>query len=270
MCVLALAWRCHPRFDLVLAGNRDEFHDRPARAADFDPQTGIIGGLDLQAGGRWLGLTAGGRLAVVTNVRRGAPRTAPASRGAIVETFLRSREPAATWLARLEAGQAHYAPFNLLVADEGGGLFWASNVDGGRRQEVEPGLHGLSNAALDTPWPKVLRLRQRLGRALAGLGQEPDPGFVTRMLAALRSRRRAADAALPDTGVGLDRERALSATFVRLGAYGTRCSSLVLRRDDGRWWFIEQRYDAHGRPAGRSLLSGDRHGPRAHGQGAAD
>lgn len=257
MCLITLAWQVHPRFPLLLAGNRDEFHARAAAPLEFDASTAIAGGRDLEAGGRWLGLSAAGRLAAVTNVRRGlAPAPGLRSRGELVEDFLGQLAGPTEVLDALRGRAADYAGFNLLLADRTT-LGYAGTANGWHTGEVAPGLHSLSNASLDTDWPKTRALRAQLERGLSQLGSEPGPEFVEPLLAALCARQPAADAELPDTGIGLERERALSAAFVALGPYGTRCSSLVLQRDDGRWWFIEQRYAADGAVSGRSLLEGD-------------
>lgn len=260
MCLIALAWHAHSDFDLVLAGNRDEFHARPAAPLAFDSRHGIAGGIDLQAGGRWLGLSITGRFAAVTNVRRGVPESPrPASRGALVERMLGSERPVLDELQGLAPDAGRYARFNLLASDDQA-LCYAGNADGWTLAPVDEGLHTLSNATLDIPWPKTRRLRAALEATLAGLHGAPDRHFVDAMLDALRSPEAADDHELPDTGIGLDRERALSSAFVALGPYGTRCSSLVLRRGDGRWWFIEQRYDPLGAPSGRTTLAGNQRG----------
>jgi uncharacterized protein with NRDE domain len=265
MCLIALAWQAHPEFSLVLAANRDEFHARPAAALALDVATATVGGRDLEAGGRWLGMALDGRIAAVTNVRRGvaeAPRAH--SRGELVEDFLRSDGPSEKWLETLSVRSQQYARFNLIVGD-GRTLAYAGNADGWCSAAVAPGLHTLSNATLDTPWPKSLRLRTALQQALLDLGRVPQATLVEALLAALQSRQPAPDAELPDTGVGRERERALSPPFVALGPYGTRCSSLLLQRRDGYWWFIEQRYDRNGASLGRTQLHGDAHAARRNG-----
>lgn len=270
MCLIAFAWQAHPQFDLVLAGNRDELHARRTAALAFDSPNGIAGGRDLQAGGRWLGIARSGRVAAVTNVRRGAPEAPrPLSRGALVEDWLRGSDAAAVHGARLAPQAASYARFNLLWADDQT-LCHAGNAEGWHSGPVTPGLHTLSNATIDTPWPKSERLGGALERALTTLDVQPDARFVDPLMIALQDRQLAADAELPDTGIGIQRERLLSAPFVALGPYGTRCSSLLLRRRDGHWWFIEQRYDDAGQVTGRTALHGHRgglaQGPSAPGQ----
>lgn len=161
MCLLALGWLHHPRWRLVMAGNRDEFHARPTAAlAPWQDETSVIGGRDLRSGGGWAGVGAGGRMAVVTNVRDPqAAQTGP-SRGALVADYLRGRDPAGTHIERLAGISAAYAPFNLLLAD-GHSLEYLGNHPA-ERQTLGPGVHGMSNGAIDAPWPKTRRLMDAL------------------------------------------------------------------------------------------------------------
>jgi len=231
MCLVALAIDENRRFPLVIATNRDEFFDRPAaRMGWWAPAEGgpeILAGRDLRAGGTWLGLTASGRLALVTNVRRPheADPDAP-SRGGIVPQWLRTElRPDQFWMQTSLSG---YAPFNLIAADfRRGDCFWASNEHAIPRR-IERGIFGLSNAALDTPWPKVTRLKQRLGEALKTA--DSIDALSSQLFAALGDREPAPDDLLPATGIGRDRERQLSPAFIRLpdGQYGTRCSTIVI------------------------------------------
>lgn len=231
MCLIALALDQHPRFPVVIAANRDEFFDRPAAALDWwqpaRDSAPILAGRDLQGGGTWLGLNARGRMAMLTNVRD-PPRyraTAP-SRGAIVPSWLAGDASAgAFWHAT--ARQAHN-PFNLLAGDLARGVWWWADDRSTAPQPLSPGLYGLSNAALDTPWPKVLRLKVAMGEAL-------DAARTTReleslLLVALADRRGAPDHFLPDTGIGLERERWLAPAFIAGpdARYGTRCSTLLI------------------------------------------
>ena len=231
MCLVALAIDENRRFPLVIATNRDEFFDRPAaRMGWWTPAEGgpeILAGRDLQAGGTWLGLTASGRLALVTNVRRQQELDPSApSRGGIVPHWLRTEMRADQfWMQTSLSG---YAPFNLIAADfRRGDCFWASNDEAIPRR-IERGIHGLSNASLDTPWPKVVTLKQRLAEALRGA--ESVESLSSELFAALADRSFAADSELPSTGVGKDRERLLSPAFIRTpdGGYGTRCSTVIV------------------------------------------
>ncbi|HJW10322.1 MAG TPA: NRDE family protein [Albitalea sp.] len=231
MCLVSIAIDQDRRFPLVVAANRDEFFKRPAaRLAWWTPETGgpaILSGRDLEAGGTWLGLTAEGRLALLTNVRdpsRNDP-TAP-SRGRIVSEWLAARESTDRfWMRTALSG---YNGFNLVAADfRRGECFWASN-DGSHPVRLERGLYGLSNASLNTPWPKVEALKARVGSAIA---HSASVDALSRALFdALADRSEAPDDALPETGVPIEWERRLSAAFIRSPdlSYGTRCSTLVI------------------------------------------
>lgn len=231
MCLIALAIDQHRRFPLVVAANRDEFFARPtARLAWWQPEHGgpqVLSGRDLQAGGTWMGLTAEGRLAMLTNIRRpGANDAGAPSRGAIVPLWLRGHLPADRFW--MQVALSGHNPFNLVAADFRHGDCWWASSDMASPRRLDRGLYGLSNAALDTPWPKVQALKAQVREALA----EADSvqALSTRLFAALADRRIADDTSLPHTGIGLERERGLSAAFIRLPemGYGTRCSTLLV------------------------------------------
>jgi uncharacterized protein with NRDE domain len=247
MCLLVLAWRNHPRYRLVLAGNRDEFHARPAApAAWWDDPAGLLAGRDLEANGTWLGVTRDGRVGVVTNYRELGERLARApSRGGLIPDFVRSGAAPAEFLAALAAGAQAYAGFNLLAADART-LGYYSNRDGAPRL-LAPGIYGLSNRLLDTPWPKLTRVRAGFAeRIAAGRVDEEE-------LVALLADRTPADAPdLPHTGLTLELERALSAPFIVTPTYGTRCSTVVTVDETGRGAFYERRFDASGAASGES------------------
>lgn len=236
MCLIAVAWKAHPRFRLAVIANRDEFHARPATPAEFDPDfPDVYGGRDLQAGGSWLLASTRGRLAAVTNVRVGRePGVAPRSRGALVRSFTAGTASATDFASTLAPTAAEYGRFNLLLWD-GDTLEFASNHPSFVRLPVTPGLHAMSNGAFDAPWPKS----GHATRALAAWLESPvsaggiDAMALAPLFDALADTTPAPDAALPDTGVGLDLERALSPPFVRGKAYGTRCSTVVLVGDNG-------------------------------------
>lgn len=252
MCLVALAIDMDRRFPLVVAANRDEFFDRAAaRLAWWNPtpeQPAILGGRDLEAGGTWLGLTAAGRLGLLTNVRD-PKRHDPAapSRGRIVPEWLAAREPVDKfWMRTALAG---YNGFNLIAADFLlGECYWASN-DGAHPQRLDRGLYGLSNASLDTPWPKVESLKAQLGDAL--VHADSVDVLARELFDALGDREVPADHELPDTGVGLERERQLAPVFIRTpdGRYGTRCSTLVITERTGRHnvtHVLERSHSPHG------------------------
>jgi len=231
MCLVALAIDHNRRFPLVIAANRDEYFRRPAaRLAWWTPEAGgpaILSGRDLESGGTWMGLTAEGRLAMVTNIR--APHTLDAnapSRGRIVPDWLSGRERTDRfWMRTALSG---YNGFNLVAFDfRQGECFWAAN-NGQYPMRLDRGVHGLSNAALDTPWPKVELLKARLQAAL-DVSSSVDTLSV-QLFAALADRTEAGDELLPETGVPQEIERMLSPAFIRSadGNYGTRCSTLII------------------------------------------
>ncbi|UNK50160.1 NRDE family protein [Lysobacter sp. S4-A87] len=253
MCLIAIAWRAHPRYRLALIANRDEAHDRPASPAGFDPADATLyGGRDLRAGGSWLMASTRGRLAAVTNVRAGLAEGAmPRSRGALVHGFVAGSDSSPAFLAGLAGNAPEYGRFNLLAWD-GTELGFASNHPAFERRPVSPGLHAMSNGAFDAPWPKSGHAVAALDAWLqSSLSRSDDDMAVAPLLDALADTSPAPDAALPDTGVGLELERRLSPPFVRGPNYGTRCSSVVLVGADSIT-FVEQSYGPDGVPRGRT------------------
>ncbi len=240
MCLILIAWRAHEDYPLVVAANRDEFHSRPtAAAAIWSDRPQILGGRDLEAMGTWLGITRDGRFAAVTNFRDTVePSVGNRSRGLLARDFLENDGSAAAYASRTDAQGAAYRAFNLLVGD-GDELWWLSNRGDGARR-LEPGVYGLSNHLLDTPWPKVLRGKARLRHATT-----PAPALEP-LLDLLSDTAVPADDKLPDTGVGVERERLLAATRIVSPVYGTRCSSAVILGRDGWLQFAERTFDAQG------------------------
>jgi uncharacterized protein with NRDE domain len=256
MCLVALAIDQSRRFPLVVASNRDEFFQRPtAGLAWWAPKPGdpaILSGRDLESGGTWMGLSARGRLALLTNVRSALPPEAGApSRGRIVTDWLAGREETGDfWMRTALSG---YNAFNLIAADfRRGECFWASNADPHPRR-LDRGLYGLSNGGLDAPWPKVDALKTRLQAAMDAAASVDS--LATRLFAALADRTLAADEALPHTGIPLERERQLSAAFIGTPEqrYGTRCSTLIITEKTARHpvtHVYERSFDAGGAALG--------------------
>jgi uncharacterized protein with NRDE domain len=250
MCLLVVAVDAHPDFPLVLVGHRDEFHARPTAALGWwDEPTEILAGRDLQAGGTWLGVDRRGRASVVTNFRApGSQRASAPSRGLLVPRFLASDLSASEFTARLAGEADAYSGFNLLAWDCAT-LAYCGGPDAGARR-LPRGVYGLSNARLDTPWPKVARVRERVRRILAE-GTPRDEALFR----ALGDREPAADPELPDTGVGTELERLLSAPFIVSPAYGTRCTTAVLVDREGAVRVTERRYAPDGSTVGRTQVA---------------
>lgn len=252
MCLAAFALNAHPHFPLVIAANRDEFFAREAAPMAWWRAGGteLLAGRDLSAGGAWFGLTRSGRLALLTNIREPA-RNNPAAptRGTLVVDWLAGTQDAASFAGRLAQG---YNGFNLVTADlVSGDWHWISNRAPGP-QALPAGIHALSNAALDTPWPKTTGLQAAMAGALARASSAGQ--LAEQLFSALADPRPAADADLPDTGVGLDRERLLSPRFVRMpdpaspgrAVYGTRCATVLIRDASGATCITERSVTAEG------------------------
>ena len=247
MCLILFAWRAHAEHRLVVAANRDEFFDRPAQPAHFWPdKPSLLAGRDLTAQGTWLGITRDGRFAAVTNFRNPAERRPIApSRGQLVSRFLDSDSVPAAWLAAIAPQANEYNGFSMLAGDARS-LWFYSNRDGAI-SEVEPGVHGLSNHLLDTPWPKVEKGKSRLAGLLAAWTAS---GFDSEgCLALLADREPAHEPHLPDTGVGAEWERKLSSIHIVGDRYGTRCSTVLRIGTDGSAEFRERTYAPDGTAA---------------------
>jgi uncharacterized protein with NRDE domain len=235
-------------YPCLVAANRDEFHARPTARAEWWPDhPEILAGRDLEAGGTWLGVTRTGRFAALTNYRDPEQRrTGTPSRGALVTSILESGASVAEGLSYLGDVGANYNGFNLIFSDGERLGIYESVLGTGR--ELGPGIYGLSNHLLDTPWPKVQIAKTRLQAALLGLtGTAP-------LLELLRDDRPASDAELPRTGVSLEWERLLSSAFVRGPDYGTRCSTIIRIDARGRAYFEEWSWNSVGADIGRTNL----------------
>jgi uncharacterized protein with NRDE domain len=242
MCLALIGYRIHPQYSLVIAANRDEFHARPTLPLHWwtaGPR--ILAGRDMQAGGSWLGLDASGRMALVTNYRDpSSPRPEAPSRGSLIGDFLGGRQGAVEFARTTAARAGNFAGFNLLALDQDGLGYVTSHPEPAARA-LPPGIYGLSNRQLDTPWPKLVRTREQFELELAR--GYPRPEALMRILS---DRTIADDDALPDTGIGLEWERLLSAAFIVSNGYGTRCSTVVLIGNDGRVTIEERSHQGDG------------------------
>ncbi len=246
MCLILLALDSHPDYGLIVAANRDEFYSRPTAPAAFWPDAPtVLGGRDLEAGGTWLGITRNGRFAAVTNYRQGQREpAAPRSRGLLVSEFLIGTMSVGEHVERVAHDATQYNGFNLIVGS-GHELGYFSNREG-RARTLAPGVYGLSNHLLDTPWPKVTAAKSGLAALLHG-AEVSD--LIAGLFALLADRKQPADHLLPRTGIGEEWERLLSAAFIASRDYGTRSSTVLLVGRDGRVGFIEHSFESDGAAA---------------------
>jgi uncharacterized protein with NRDE domain len=221
MCLIAFAFTPGQDRHLLLAANRDEFHERPARPlAWWDWPRGPLAGRDEKAGGTWLAVARDGRWAAVTNFRDPRAGNGARSRGDLPIQFLQGRRSPADYAAKIHRLRDEYSAFNLLVGDRE--CLWYCSTHAQARA-VEPGVHALSNGLLDEPWPKS----RRIATALGGLAGSAAPVDCQRLLDLMHDREPARDGELPDTGVGIELERFLSSPFIVGDTYGTRCTTVV-------------------------------------------
>jgi uncharacterized protein with NRDE domain len=244
MCLVLIAFDCHPQHSLIVAANRDEFYDRPTAAAAFWADApAVLGGRDLKAGGTWLGIDRRGRLAAVTNYRQGQREdAAPRSRGHLVSDFLMEETALSEYMNRIQQEAELYNGFSLLAGDAGG-LSYYSNREG-RIRTLEPGIYGLSNHLLDTPWPKVSVTKT----AFDSLLRSGTSDLTAGLFALLANRDRAREEQLPSTGVETEWERLLSSAFIASERYGTRSSTVVLVTRDGHIIVVERSFGPGGAP----------------------
>jgi uncharacterized protein with NRDE domain len=244
MCLLVIAWQVHPRYRLVVAANRDEFHERPTEPmALWPPPDDLIAGRDLRAGGTWLGVDRRRRFGIVTNFRE-LQRPAPGapSRGNLIPGYLRNPAPVTEYIHNLEAVAEQYSGFNLLLTDQDS-LWYVSNRAPRFAQSLPPGIYGLSNELLDTPWPKLQRVRQRFDALINQADTLPEEA----LFAILADPTQAGvDDSLPDTGLSREWEQLLSSPFISNGEYGTRCSTLVRIDETGALTLNERRFGPQG------------------------
>lgn len=241
MCLVAFAWQAHPRWRLVLAGNRDEFHARPAAPlARWVDAPALIAGRDLEAGGVWLGVGEKGRAGVVTNVRDPSGPREGRSRGELLVDYLLGTATAQAHASRLAERAPTYRPFNLVLFHEREAVV-VTNHPVTRWERLAPGVHALSNGAPGASWPKTQRLHASLNQWLAAAAAPIEDLF-----APLADETIAPDADLPDTGVGLEIERRLSPAFIRGAEYGTRACTVLAIAPGGTGVIIERRFGPHG------------------------
>lgn len=236
MCLIAFAWDMHPKYKLILAANRDEFYNRPtAKAAFWEDPPHLLGGRDLKAGGTWMAITKDGRFAAVTNYRDLSNiKENAASRGEIPTDFVKSHQTPEQFIQSLHEHSEDYNGFNVLLSD----LQQMGHYSNYERKAniLKPGIYGLSNAFLDTPWPKIQLAKQKFRSAISNSFDHQE------LLEVMMDKRIAVDEELPDTGIPKEMERSLSAMCIRMENYGTCCTTVMTVDRDGVVNFTEKSY----------------------------
>ena len=243
MCLILIAWQAHPRYSLVVAANRDEFHDRPAAVAEFwDENPDILAGKDLQAGGTWLGISKSGRFAAISNYREPSYKNLGPeySRGHLVREFLFDNSAPGLYAESLQTCGKYYRGFNILVGNRDSLFYFSNRKD--RPVKVGPGCHGLSNHLLNTDWPKVHSGRDQLNSVLQNEKINPDS------LLDLLTKR---STSLTTEELKSKPERMNERIFIDSPVYGTRSSTVLLIENNGDTIFVEQQFDTQGNPGNR-------------------
>lgn len=238
MCLIVFAWRPGTARPLIVAANRDEFYARPTQPLGaWEDAPGVYAGRDLEAGGTWLGIGPQGRFAALTNIRDPGQPLGLRSRGELVAGFLQGERGVEAYLQHVASRGGEYSGFNLLVGD--GAQLGYLNARQAQPHMLDEGVYGLSNAELDTPWPKLVKARAGLHR----LEQRPEP---QQLLALLADAAPAADSELPQTGVGLATEQLLSSVFIASQSYGTRASTVLIVDNNGQRRMVERSFGPFG------------------------
>lgn len=247
MCLIVFAWRPSHRQPLIVAANRDEFYARPTEPLTQWPDAPHVhAGRDLEAGGTWMGVSDNGRFAALTNIRDPGQAIGRRSRGDLVASYLSGTQPLDDYLAEVAGRVGDYTGFNLLLGDSRN-LYYLSSVEP-RPQRLGEGVYGVSNAGLNTPWPKLLKARTALSEHLA----DPQPALLFELL---RDPTPAPAAELPNTGVGLATETLLSSVFIASPHYGTRASTVLIVHADGSRQMIEHSFGPYGARLGEVELT---------------
>lgn len=240
MCLITFAYKVHPRYRLILAANRDEFYERPTRKAQFwaeEKQPRLLAGKDLEAGGTWMGINTLGKWGALTNYRDPSwTRDNPPSRGELVLDFLKNKNSPKAQLHDLKEKANIYNGFNLLLGDSRDILHY-SNVNN-TIAEIKAGIHGVSNALLDTSWPKLNQAKENLSNVINNKNFK-----VEKLFELLKNEHKPTEEELPNTGIPKEWEKAVSSVFIKTESYGTRCSTLLLIDNTDKATFIERRYD---------------------------
>lgn len=237
MCLIVFSYKTHPQYPLILAANRDELYNRPTRKAQFwEEEPEILAGKDLKGGGTWLGVSKERKIAALTNYRdiESIKENAP-TRGNIIKDFLTEGSSSERFLQGLQKTGDQYNGFNL-IAGSVNNLFYYSNQKNSY-SEISPGIHSISNAFLDTPWPKTEAAARSFREKTAAANPKEEELFEL-----LCNTDQYPDKELPKTGLPAEMERAVSAIFIKMPGYGTRCSTLVFVDNQQRITFVERTF----------------------------
>lgn len=241
MCTMVFAYKTHPEYDFIYIGNRDEFKNRPSIGAHFwetDPR--VIAGMDLEKGGTWAGMTIEGKMAFLTNFREPhLKKDGLYSRGFLTRDFLLGDMSPTAYLKSIKTNHNAYDPFNLVLGSLDA-LWFYSNMNN-RTSKIVPGIHGLSNAFLNTPWYKVVKAKERLSELIY------KDFIIEELFSILDDREIPPDSLLPDTGVPKDLERTLSTIHIDTPTYGTLFKTAILIRKDGLVTYYEKKLESTGR-----------------------
>jgi uncharacterized protein with NRDE domain len=238
MCLIIFSYNMHPRYRLIFAANRDEYYNRPTGPLCFwDDAPDVLAGRDLKHNGTWLGVSRTGRIAAITNFRDPGFQIENApSRGHLVSNFLVSKESPKTYMEHIKSMGHRFNGFNLFIGDRTDLFYYSNRKD--HIEKLKPGLYGVSNQFLDTPWPKVVKAKAGLFK----LTDNTDYIDHEDIFDMLKDRSYPPDSELPDTGVGLGWERIFSPLFIKSESYGTRSSSVILMERSDRITFLERTF----------------------------
>ncbi len=236
MCLIVLGRNIHPKYKLILVANRDEFYERPTQIAhQWEGPLKLLAGKDLEAGGTWIGINRVGHLAAVTNYRDPISyQKNKASRGQIPVNFLSEKMPAETYVEELSKQSGNFNGFNLLALDQESLVHY--NNQNGNPSKLDDGIHAVSNATLNTPWPKVVRAKELFESVIGGNFSHDD------LITMMGDDKTADPQDLPDTGIPKDLEEAVSAMCIRTEKYGTCSTTAISLSHDGEVQFTEKSY----------------------------
>lgn len=249
MCILFIAVKLHPRYPLIIAANRDEFHERPTSPADFwSDHKNILAGRDLRAGGTWMGINKQGDIAALTNIRApGKERENAVSRGELVTNYLANSTSQSNYLSTLQQNHFDYNGYNLLFGNLS--QLQVYNSFDNTAFELEEGVYGLSNASLDSPWPKLDMGKSELARYC----EQADDLSFEHLFELLGNKLPAKDEDLPNTGIPIELEKKLSSIFITSPEYGTRSSTVLLIDQRQEVYWEERTFSPQGKRIGAKV-----------------